>query len=1075
MPSYIAEAVEIITDTGSGIPTTYTNTALGLASDGHFYLITGRFGLDGTKVVTGPVASFPDTWYEGVLSADFSAGISRNADFSDVGCMETVSSFSFPIVNTAAFRATLKTNSVHLGKRRVKYYRVTSSDLVTFTFEQRWQGVIDDEPFDELTQSIQCVDNSKDIFKSLPRVPVTTSNFEGAPQESRDKMLPIVLGRVAHSPLVNVAKSGEKVTLNIIDSADHKIAAVTHGSATSLLIRTSGIAFVANDTRLVGKYVSIVSGGSPQIIRIKSNEATYTTPADLVDITELILDDRFDETDPIVEWEQSQTGSGLNLRYAEVVDFKPVLVASAKPISEFKVNSAGRPGLYTYKSDRNVFDDISEMNISTSTSDIETTGYPGYSILAKSADTDGSLFSYFNLYPTDITVVSLTDWDTEDLPAVGTSAALLFDRLDNTAGYTLTGSTFGASVVFDVMLPGEDLLKQFDEIYILPDFVHNRVGGGSSTTEVTAGVQGKDIYGRIGAAVLESLFINQDVESADEEAFYLPKFYYGATGADATFYRDKSQFNITELIGDSKKSKAYTALRLTIAISHGLDPTSYTLKLRQIGVIGRRAVGVTSESIYGTLIGETFGTQWDGRKTSSSAILTIVDGLEHLVRNHDTSDPVWATATAYVIGDTIRGTNDTGHIFVCTVAGTSHVSSEPTWTDTAGATYADGTVTWRELREIPIDAASFDALSGSVSGLRKDWFFGRALLDQKKSEEYYKEILSQAFLIGSVSPTGNLSVKAWREETTPAASFTSANIMQGTLGQMKLTPMGKVYNDFLIRYDWNPGAGKYNKQIFVTNVDKPAFPAATAVSLGAFSVSFTSFAVGFGRYVVIYSFTTTLPHGRATGDYVRLTGNTEDYNFSHEITVTGANAFLAAFLRTGEPDSEPSTSGLLEYVDPDLEWKQYVGGIESYDVAKALWDDCRASYVITKTVNRLPRDLGDCPWFIDPYAKDAADRYIWSTDGTQSGLDLDVGDEHPAVFYLRNLVAWTTRQKEQIDFEVIDNSSHSALQIGSCVEFNDAKLTGGVALTGWIHEKTQIPRTNKLPERFRFGVTLEPT
>lgn len=55
----------------------------------------------------------------------------------------------------------------------------------------------------------------------------------------------------------------------------------------------------------------------------------------------------------------------------------------------------------------------------------------------------------------------------------------------------------------------------------------------------------------------------------------------------------------------------------------------------------------------------------------------------------------WTAGHTYVVGDRVKATATPAHIFVCTVAGTSHGSTEPTWGSTIDATLTDGTVTWR--------------------------------------------------------------------------------------------------------------------------------------------------------------------------------------------------------------------------------------------------------------------------------------------------------------------------------------------------------------------------------------------
>jgi hypothetical protein len=56
----------------------------------------------------------------------------------------------------------------------------------------------------------------------------------------------------------------------------------------------------------------------------------------------------------------------------------------------------------------------------------------------------------------------------------------------------------------------------------------------------------------------------------------------------------------------------------------------------------------------------------------------------------------WTVATDYSQGEVVVPTSGgaVGYRFRCTVAGTSHAATEPTWTTTVGATYTDNTVTW---------------------------------------------------------------------------------------------------------------------------------------------------------------------------------------------------------------------------------------------------------------------------------------------------------------------------------------------------------------------------------------------
>jgi len=70
------------------------------------------------------------------------------------------------------------------------------------------------------------------------------------------------------------------------------------------------------------------------------------------------------------------------------------------------------------------------------------------------------------------------------------------------------------------------------------------------------------------------------------------------------------------------------------------------------------------------------------------------DGKLHIRRLVSGQATAWVANTAYVLGETVKPTTDNNHIYECTTAGTSHATTEPTWTTTEGGTNSDGTVTW---------------------------------------------------------------------------------------------------------------------------------------------------------------------------------------------------------------------------------------------------------------------------------------------------------------------------------------------------------------------------------------------
>ncbi len=76
-----------------------------------------------------------------------------------------------------------------------------------------------------------------------------------------------------------------------------------------------------------------------------------------------------------------------------------------------------------------------------------------------------------------------------------------------------------------------------------------------------------------------------------------------------------------------------------------------------------------------------------------------------------TAATAWATGQAKVVGDIVRATAPAAgseRIFVCTVAGTTHATTEPTWTTTRGAITTDNGISWQEC-------TGLSAINGDMS------------------------------------------------------------------------------------------------------------------------------------------------------------------------------------------------------------------------------------------------------------------------------------------------------------------------------------------------------------------------
>lgn len=114
----------------------------------------------------------------------------------------------------------------------------------------------------------------------------------------------------------------------------------------------------------------------------------------------------------------------------------------------------------------------------------------------------------------------------------------------------------------------------------------------------------------------------------------------------------------------------------------------------------------------------------------------------------------WATGTSKTVGQIVRQNAapavNSERCFVCIVAGTTHASTEPTWTTTVGAKTTDNTVTWMECTGNP-------ALNGDVTNIpaSSTWRSTSTSLGQviKNNAADHYHICTTAGSTGSGEPT----------------------------------------------------------------------------------------------------------------------------------------------------------------------------------------------------------------------------------------------------------------------------------------------------------------------------------
>lgn len=163
--------------------------------------------------------------------------------------------------------------------------------------------------------------------------------------------------------------------------------------------------------------------------------------------------------------------------------------------------------------------------------------------------------------------------------------------------------------------------------------------------------------------------------------------------------------------------------------------------------------------------------------------------------------PVWSTGATIAAGTYRRQTAPAvgaERIFVCIVAGTTHATTEPTWTTTVGAKTTDNTVTWQECTGQPGTNGDATNTPNSTAYRSRGVALGETITDGTNVF-----ICSTAGTTGAGAPSFN---------TTAGNTTTDSGVTWTCLG----TLASKVANGFgcpharlqtAVANNWSPAAG----------------------------------------------------------------------------------------------------------------------------------------------------------------------------------------------------------------------------------------------------------------------------
>jgi len=171
------------------------------------------------------------------------------------------------------------------------------------------------------------------------------------------------------------------------------------------------------------------------------------------------------------------------------------------------------------------------------------------------------------------------------------------------------------------------------------------------------------------------------------------------------------------------------------------------------------------------------------------------------------------------------------------------------------------------------------------------------------------------------------------------------------------------------------------------------------------------------------------------------------FNLKYNFNPSSSEYDRTMFVNKIEEDAFPLESS---------NWTDYVGGLDSYLDAKIIWDLCHQSYLRANVVSANKET--ELPWYIDVcvFTDDAA-------------YNIYKGTKSSAYLLLKNLVEWTSRQKDLVTYNL--SLWNISLELCDVVNFNDPIYTNSIDRKGYISKIELDTKKDQLV----ITTMLEPT
>jgi len=778
-------AIEII----SGI--SVTDTDFGCQS-GTFRFITGTPGYDGGTPypIWEDWSDNTNIWYEGFITKDGLSNPSRQIDISISGDYGVLSGFNFTIRNTEKFWNFVKTNNIYLVNKTVKFYTVISD-----TFFQAWQGVVSNNPMDEINYQFQCNSDFRKIHKYLPPEVITKTNYEDATTDL-SKTIPVSLGDIPYAKLMKVENIEQNFkTLVIKNGASHESAAAlayyTGGSgvlANTLQLITYGVTFAANE--LVDCFLVATSGdgaATDAIIRIVTNEATVQPISKWYQLTVVGLAEplkvttmaSFNNVANHLKYDTSNPTGDANwvAATADTWWFKIFSIDVSTQLSNSTIYSfqklKNQIQLYSWDTDLKKFVDIKDL-----ISYDESTG--NVKILANNVNEDGEVTVTSRIpstikkasYDVKYTTGGGFGSGTNNYP-IADSYLPHFSDGSRTNYYEITGLSNGINtqprkVAIHAIIDPTSIssLQNYDDIFLGMDLTITNPYSFSMWYELIT----RDIYGyRLTDMSVSDIQIYPAKTCAIPTTYnFLSNEYYRSTTNSisldsGSYFGEMQTLNGSDCSVNSKlalsdnlvtalKAGSITEIDLRVYLSQSdYRVNSINIKVKEIGFLGSRVIATIKGDIYTKIKGET---------THSEETNHVYNAFRHILEDYD------------------------------------------------------------GIAESNIDY-------GNLSTTRNTWHLGRQITERQSSFEYIQELCRQSFVCAFPTRTGKIGLSAWRENTDSPVTHNQASIVRNSIKNYEKTKIQDLFNEFYLKFNYNSALGDFERAMFIDKVEESSFPLST--------------------------------------------------------------------------------------------------------------------------------------------------------------------------------------------------------------------------------------------------------